>query len=135
MADARAYAFIVDEEGVKADLRVCSGRDRYAFNHIIVVLGELRANPSLSENFVMVGWQDETIEDVAWVESLQAEGINAARTKLWAVKEWRLVFFVDHRRRRAALVAVMHRDQEYEADRALWERLRDSYERLGFDRL
>jgi hypothetical protein len=134
MADARAYALAVDEEGVNADLRVCRDVDRRAFDRIIVILGELRRNPSLSENFVMVGWQDTTIEDVTWIESLQQEGINATRTKLWEVQAWRLLFFVDHARRRAALVAVMERRQDYQADRPLWDRLRETYERLGFNR-
>ena len=131
-AETHGYELLFDEDGVRADLRVCRGRDSYAFNHIIVVLGELRGNPSLAENFVLPGWQDATIEDVAWLESLQSEGINANRVKLWEVKAWRLIFFADHSRKRAALVAVMHRSQEYQKDKILWTRLREAYERLGF---
>ncbi|HEX8573348.1 MAG TPA: hypothetical protein VF759_11420 [Allosphingosinicella sp.] len=134
-ADTHAYELLFDEDGVRADLRVCRGRDSHAFNHVIVMLGELRGNPSLAENFVMPGFQDATIEDVRWIESLQREGINASRTKLWEVRKWRLIFFADHRTRRAALVAVMHRGQDYERDKALWARLRKAYERLGFDRI
>lgn len=133
-AEIRSYEILYDEEGIRADLRECRRRDGYAFNHLIVLLGELRGNPSLSENFVMVGWQDNVIEDVAWIESLQREGINASRVKIWAAKDWRLIFFADHARRRAALVAVMHRAQDYERDAELWQRLRDAYERLDFDR-
>jgi hypothetical protein len=97
-----------------------------------VVLGELRGNPSRSEDFVLPGFADETIEDVRWIESLAREGIDATRVRLRDVQAWRLIFFVDHGKRIAALAAVMHRPQNYEADAVLWQRLRDSYERLGF---
>lgn len=131
--ETRPYELLYDEEAIKADIKVCREKDRYAFNHIIVVLGELRGNPTISENFVLPGWQDLTVEDVAWVESLHDEGINATRVKLWEVKQWRLIFFADHARGRAAFVAIMHRDQNYEDDAALWDRLRNAYERLGFN--
>lgn len=131
-SETRSYGLLYDEEGIRADLKQCREKDRYAFNHIVAVLGELRGNTSLSENFTIPGWQDATIEDVVWIESLQAEGINATRVKLWEVKQWRLIFFVDHTARVAAFVAVMHRDQDYQNDHSLWERLRNAYERLGF---
>lgn len=132
MPENRAYQFLYDEAGIAADMKICMNQDRHAFSHIIVILSELRGNPSLSENFVLVGWQDATIEDVAWIESLQAEGINANRVKLWEARGWRLIFFADHPKRKAALVAIMKREQNYEEDTVLWARLRESYERLGF---
>ncbi|HZF43104.1 MAG TPA: hypothetical protein VEZ48_06815 [Sphingomonadaceae bacterium] len=132
--ETRSYELLFDEGGIRADLKACRERDRYAFSYIIVALGELRANPSTAENFVMVGWQDETVEDVAWIESLQREGINASRVKIWDVKDWRMIFFADHKRRRAALVAVMPRNDNYEKNTILWSRLREAYERLGFER-
>jgi hypothetical protein len=130
--EAHAYELFFDEAGIRSDLRECRRIDRPAFNEIIVVLGELRGNPSRSEDFVLPGFEDGTVEDVRWIESLGREGIDATRVRLRDVQAWRLIFFVDHGRRVAALAAVMHRPQNYEADPVLWQRLRESYERLGF---
>lgn len=126
------FVLFFDEDGVRADMRTCRTRDPTAFNYIIALLSEWRGQMALSADFVLPGVQDEVIEDVAWIESLAAHGINATRVKLWSIRAWRLILFVDHRRGRAALAAIMHRDQDYENDAALWERLKDAYARLGF---
>jgi hypothetical protein len=131
-AENHEYQLLFDESGIRDDLRLCRETDRYAFDRVVAVLGELRGNPSLSEQFVHPGFQNLVVEDVCWIASLAQEGIHSTRVKLWEVQAWRLIFFVDHRGRRAALAAVMHRDQNYEQDASLWQRLREAYERLGF---
>jgi hypothetical protein len=51
------------------------------------------------------------------------------------VGAWRLLTAGDHRSRTVAVLALMHRDQDYENDQELIERLRESYDRLGFGKL
>lgn len=126
------FAILFDETGVRADMAELRRRDRAAFAYVIALLSEWRGAMSISEDFLLPGSQDGLIQDVAWVESLASAGINATRVRLWEVRAWRLIFFVDHREHRAALAAVMHRDQNYEQDIRLWERLRMAYAALGF---
>ncbi len=133
-AETQEYELLYDEAGIREDLRACRTRDRDAFDVIVALLGELRGKPALSENFVLPGWNDLTIEDVDWIESLLSEGIDATRVKIWAAREWRLIFFADHSKRRSAFAAEMHSSQNYEKDKYLWQRLRDAYDRLGFER-
>ncbi|MCD2316975.1 hypothetical protein LQ954_12535 [Sphingomonas sp. IC-11] len=130
----RAYQFTYDKAGVRDDLERCKQEDRYAYGRIFVLLEQLLGDPADCERFITEGWQDNQIEDVTAIRSLLDERIDGVRTKLWDVRAWRLLFICDLPGRRAGLVAIMHRSQNYEDDHELWDRIRNAVQRFGFGR-
>lgn len=128
------YQLTFDDAGIRDDLERCREEDRYAYGRILVLLEQLSGNPADCERYVNVGWQDYEIQDVGVVRSLQAERIDAVRVKLWDIRAWRLIFACDPLGRRAGLVAVMQRSQNYEQDHVLWDRIKDAVQRFNFGR-
>lgn len=130
----RTYQFTYDRVGVPGDLKECRRKDEYAYRRIIAILERLIEQPGESEKFITENWQDDVIEDVGLIRTLQRERINGLRVKFWDIKKWRLLFIADHRLRQVGLVAVMHRDQDYESDKVLWDRIKNAVDRFNFGR-
>jgi|AntDeeMinimDraft_5_1070356.scaffolds.fasta_scaffold25230_2 mRNA-degrading endonuclease RelE of RelBE toxin-antitoxin system len=135
MADSgmSAYQFLITA-GAQGDVYACKEEDRYAAAHIAAFLRECRADDRVLESNIDSRAGDNLIDNVTEVGSLQRQRINAYRTKLVMVAAWRLIFIVDRRTARIGLFAVMHRDQDYENDRALWDRIEREFNDYGFSR-
>lgn len=128
------YQFIADNEGVRADLAAAKVRDVLAYGHLLVLIQELRGHPPSVEAFVTEAYEDARIREVKPIGSLQRKRINGLTVKIWDVPSYRLIFAVDHSRKKAGLLAVMHRSQDYETDTVLWDRIERAYDGLGFQR-
>ena len=130
----RQYHFATDE-GVVEDLRRCRREDRDAFDQIVVFIQELRNDIRLCEQLIDETYSDDVVSMVDPLRTLQAERFNAYIVKLYSLGSWRLLSAGDRRSKKVALLAIMHRGQNYEQDSVLIQRLKDSYEKLGFSKL
>lgn len=120
--------------GAKEDMQQCRDTDRYAAAKLSVLLRELHDDWRACEALVDERFQDDRIESVAPLWSLQDKRINAYRIRLVDVAKWRLITAVDHASRRVALLAVMRRDEDYESNSGLWSRIEREYDGYGFCR-
>ena len=50
------------------------------------------------------------------------------------IHAWRIITAVDYPGRRVAVLAVMHRDENYEDNIELWARIEGEYDSFGFPR-
>lgn len=130
----RQFKLLIDDL-VSDDLKRVEQQDTYDHDQIVVFLQELKGNQILCEDLINEHHSDLTIQDIKPFWYLQNERLNVYRIKLCMVGAWRVLTAGDHRKKEVAILAVMHRDQDYEADPQLIERLRSSYERLGFNKL
>jgi hypothetical protein len=125
------YQYLITE-GAKGDLTQCAEEDGYAAAMIATVLREVRGSPAYLERMIDENFADEKVQDVTPVWSFQAKRINAYRTKLVVVRNWRLIFIVDRPTARIGLFAVMHRADDYEANADLWSSIEREFNELGF---
>jgi mRNA-degrading endonuclease RelE of RelBE toxin-antitoxin system len=130
----RRYRLIVDAL-VYSDIARIKSEDSYACAEIVAFIEEIKADQILCENLIDEHYFDATIENVVPFWAMQSDRLNVYRIKLNHVGKWRILTAGDHRRREVAILAVMHRDQNYEKDKNLIERLRGSYEKLNFGEL
>ncbi len=130
----RRYKLYVDDR-VAGDLTYVRGVDSYAHKHVLVFLEEINGGQIACQWLVDEYYSDDLIENIEPFWFLQNEKRNIHRIKLVDVKGWRIITAGDHRQREIAVLAIMKRDQDYQSDKALVQRLRDSYEKLCFSRL
>jgi mRNA-degrading endonuclease RelE of RelBE toxin-antitoxin system len=135
MADSNDgnYQFLITD-GAMEDMNLCAKNDAFAAACIASLLQEVRGNPRYCKNMVDEHFADGHVEDICGVWSLQSQRINAYRVKLIEINKWRLIFVVDHKSQRIALIAVMKRDNNYQKDRPLWARIEREYDAIGFTR-
>jgi hypothetical protein len=130
----RRYTLVV-ADAVTADLRRVKEESLHARDQIIIFLQELRGDQILCENLINEHYADATIDSIEPFWFMQRQRLNVYRIKLCMVGNWRILTAGDHHQRKIAILAIMHRQQNYEADAELIERLRDSYARLNFTEL
>ena len=128
-----AYQFIISA-GATEDAHKCAKQDPYAAAKLAAVLREIMADNIFAEELVDDRDQQDPIESVEPLVSLQAVRINAYRVKIVDVFAWRLITAVDNRTKRVGLLAVMHRGQDYESDSDLWSRIEREYDDNSFPR-
>lgn len=133
MADSRDYQFIITA-GAKQDLLACKEEDPFAAATISTLLREILSHGRDASQMVEDDYSDEEIHSVGPLWSLQDMRINAYRVRMALIDRWRLIFAVDRLDQRIALVAVMHRDDDYQNNRALWRDIEREYDELGFRR-
>lgn len=135
MADSNVegYQFLITD-GAKEDMGGCADEDAYAAAYIATFLQELRGNPAYLERMIDEKYHDDKIEDICGVWSLQDKRINAYRTKFIEIKRWRLIFIVDRPSVRIGLFSIMHRDDDYETNKELWNDIEREFDALGFTR-
>lgn len=132
-SSAEVYQFLITE-GAKEDMGSCAEEDAYAAAYLAGFLQELRGSPEYLERMIDEGFSDDEVEDICGVWSLQNKRINAYRTKFVTIRCWRLIFIVDRLTSRIGLFAVMHRDDDYEANKELWADIEREFDALGFTR-
>lgn len=135
MADSTAggYQFLLTD-GAKSDLHECAEEDPYAAAYLTAFLQELRGSPAYLERMIDDKFSDDKVQDICGVWSLQNLRINAYRTKFVEIRSWRLIFIVDRMTARIGLFAVMHRDDDYQANKDLWADIEREFDALGFTR-
>lgn len=131
---SRRYKFQISETAL-SELRNLKRRDPDSFDAIIVMIQEIRSDARSCEQLVDVHYADDVIRMVEEFRAAQAEGLNAYTAKLYEIGRWRLITAGDHRARSVAILSIMHRSRNYEADQMLMEQLRKDYDSLGFTRL
>lgn len=129
----RLYGFEI-ASGAKIDLRDCKEQDAFAAAYLATFLRELVGGERSVETMIDEHYADDEIVDICQVATLQQKRINAYRVKLVSLRHWRLIFAVDHPTKRIALMAVMHRDKNYEQNVQLWNDIEREYDDLGFAR-
>ncbi|HEV7343167.1 MAG TPA: hypothetical protein VGN68_16190 [Sphingopyxis sp.] len=129
----RRYKLIVDGH-VSGDLAQVRTKDRYAFAKLYVFLEELKGSIDDCAKLADEHFADETIENISPFWFLQDRKYNVFRLKLVEIHGWRILTAADHRNREIAILAIMERSQDYQNDPKLIERLKASYEKLGFYR-
>lgn len=127
----RRFRLIIDQSAA-ADLIRVKKDDPWAHAKIFALLQEYDAGTFPPEELIDERFESEDIENVEPFWHLQDDRLNVYRLKLVTVKAWRILTAGDRASREVAVLAVMHRDQNYQADRALVERIRASYANLGF---
>ncbi|RYY22391.1 MAG: hypothetical protein EOP62_23265 [Sphingomonadales bacterium] len=135
MSDSVAdYQFLITQGG-RQDLLACRKEDPWAASRISVLLREIAQHKFYAEWLADPTYSDDTILDVGELASFRAIKINAYRVKFVEIGKWRLIVSIDHPTHRVALMAVMHRDDNYEEDEALWADIEREYDELGFTRV
>ena len=127
---SRRYRLVVDSE-VAVDLIRMRSSDRAAYDELQVFFEDLQGDADWCRAIADPAYSDHQIESVEPFWHLQEERKNAYRIKFYNVAAWRVITAADHRAMKVAILAIMHRDQDYERDKAFVERLRTSYESLG----
>lgn len=127
----RRFRLIIDQSAA-ADLIRVKREDSWAYAKIFALLQEYDAGTFPPEELVDEHFESDEIENISPFWHLQNERLNVYRLKLVSVGGWRILTAGDHVNRQIAVLAVMRRDQNYQADRKLVERIRASYEKLGF---
>lgn len=130
----RKYKLLVDHN-VSQDIRDLKREDPYAHAQVFVLLQELRSDQLLCENLIDENYSDDIIEDIVPFWHLQDSRLNVYRLKMFNAGRWRILVAGDHARREVAILAIMHRGQDYQKDKNLIARLKDSYEKLNFREL
>ena len=130
----RRFRLLIDREG-EADLFRVKEEDPWAHAQIYVLLQEYESGTFPPEELIDEYFESSEIENVVPFWHLQNEKLNVYRLKLVKVNAWRVLTAGDHISREVAVLAIMHRDQNYQADAKLVERIRNSYENFGFKRL
>ncbi|MXP15492.1 hypothetical protein GRI44_12090 [Altererythrobacter confluentis] len=127
----RRFRLIVDQQ-VGVDLARVRQEDSWAHAQIIALLQEYAAGTFPPEELIDERFESEEIENVEPLWHLQDRRLNVYRLKLVNVGRWRVLTAGDRQSREVAVLAVMHRAQNYQADRPLMDRIKKSYESLGF---
>ena len=114
------------------DLDACKTADPKASAAIVVFLRELRDSKRDLGSVIDERYEDETVESVVPIWSLQEIRVNAYRVKLVLYKGWRLIFAVDHSTARVGFFGLMPRDEDYSAE--YLARIEREHDELGFRR-
>jgi mRNA-degrading endonuclease RelE of RelBE toxin-antitoxin system len=131
---SRSYKLIISDTAT-TELRDLKRRDSDSFDALIVLLQEIRSDARTCEQLIDEHYADHAVRMVDPFRAAQSEGLNAYTVKLFEVGSWRLITAGDHGARMVAIMSVMHRSRNYEADAALMAQLRRDYDALGFKRL
>ena len=120
--------------GAQDDFATCQRQDKCAAADITVLLRELEQDAKFLECMIDEDYSDARIENVAPVRKLIAIRINGYRVKLRECRYWRMIFIVDRRTAQIGLFAIMRRDQNYERDTTLWQRIEREFDAHGFSK-
>lgn len=130
----RRFRLLIDTSAA-ADLSRVRREDRWAHAQIVAVLQEYESGALPVEELIDEKFESDEIENIKPFWHLQDDRLNVYRIKLVSVNAWRILTAGDYAYREVAVLAIMRRDQNYQSDKALIERLRKSYENFGFKRL
>ena len=112
--------------------------DRRAAGIIAAYLGEIADDLYLLDSLSIHEFEEGDGKfTVSQVFYLQDRGWNVWRLKLFALEprhrvlEYRVLYAFDARKKVYHVLAIMHRDQDYENDPKLIARIKNDYDRLG----
>jgi hypothetical protein len=121
----------------KQDLAEIGREDPDTENDIYVLLQEIKANQALLESLSVKDFglaRDQNFHVDVWA-SQQQQGRNLWRLKAWDLEElkirYRVIYALDPRIRRYYVLAVLHRDFNYDDTHPRVQKLIDTYDRLG----
>ena len=132
-ATSRRFSFQISGTAL-SELRELRRRNPDSFDAVIILLQEIRSDHRACEQLVDEHFTDDTIRMVDPFRSAQAAGMNVYTVKLFEVGSWRLITAGDHRTRSVAILSIMHRSRNYEADSALMDQIGRDYDALGYTR-
>lgn len=121
--------------GAKDDLNQCKVEDPDAAALLSSHLRELAGDSKRCSCLADEHYFDDVIESVEPLWDLQKQRMNAYRVRYILLARWRVITAVDHRAKQIAIMAVMHRDANYQQDRELWARIEREYDAIGLARL
>lgn len=130
----RRFRLLIDASAA-ADLSRVRREDPWAHAQIFALMQEYESGALPAEELIDEKFESDEIENIKPFWHLQNDRLNVYRIKLVTVNGWRILTAGDHAYHEVAVLAVMRRDQDYQSDKALMERLRKSYENFGFKRL
>jgi hypothetical protein len=128
----RRFTFIIDDE-VELDIEEMLDETPDQADELLIYLEELKGNIGLCEKLIDSGYQDDHIENVKPFEALQRQRYNAYTVRFWNVDDWRVITAVDYRQRLIAILYIMKRTEDYDAQAQA--RSKAAFERLGLDQL
>ena len=127
----RRFRLLIDPSAA-ADLTRVKREDSWAHAQIFALMQEYEAGTFPVEELIDETFESDKIENISPFWHLQDQRLNVYRLKLVSISAWRVLTAGDRTFREVAILAVMHRNQNYQSDRQLIERLRKSYENFGF---
>jgi hypothetical protein len=128
---SRRFRLIIDHAAA-ADLIRVRETDQWAHAQIFALLEAYQSGTFPPEELIDERFASDEIADVSPFWHLQNHRLNVYRVKLVSVGAWRILTAGDRSANEVAILAVMHRSQNYQADTALMARIEEAYERLGF---
>lgn len=132
MSEVGRRSRLIIDRSAAADLTRVKVEDPWAFAQIFAVLQEYNSGALPIEELCDEHFASESVENVVPVWHLQDDRFNVFRVKLIKVRAWRILTASDWRTREVAVLAIMKRNQNYQSDPDLMNRIRTSYESLGF---
>lgn len=128
------YEFLITQ-GARDDLHSCREEDPWAASRISALLREFVEHRKLAQLLADPSYEDDVIYNIGELASFRALKVHAYRVKFVEIAKWRLIVAVDHPTNRVAVMAVMHRDEDYEKNKPLWADIEREYDELGFTRV
>jgi len=129
------YALAIHNDAI-ADLELVWKSDEQAAATIQTALEEIKDSQYYLSSLSIEGFADEKI-DVAMFRNMQRRGLNFWRLKLFEIDlspttlSYRIIYAYDGPKGIFYVLAIMHRDQDYENDPNLMKRLETAYDKLG----
>lgn len=122
----------------EADIKKLFATDPKSASVVMAYLGEIADDQYLLESLSVPDFEEADEKfNVSQVYALQDSGWNVWRLKLFVLEprkrllDHRVLYAFDTRKRIYHVLAVMHRDQDYEKDKQLIARIKADYDRLG----
>lgn len=128
---------IVIAVAAKEDLAAIAQDDPETEAEIVAVLQELKGNQALLDALTVKDFglaHDAPFHVDAWTAQ-QRQGRNLWRLKIWDLEDigirYRVVYALDPQISRYYILAVLHRDFDYDEDHPRVKKLLATYDRLG----
>jgi hypothetical protein len=124
-------------QSAQADLAAIGREDPDTENDIYALLQEIKGSPRLLESLSIRDFgalRDERFSVDAWAAQ-QRDGRNLWRLKFWELEglkiRYRILYALDPRTSLYTVLAVLHRDFNYDSTQARVQQLLDDYDALG----
>jgi hypothetical protein len=128
---------VVIAVAAKEDLAAIAASDPDTEAEIVALLQELKGSQELLDSLTVKDFglaRDASFHVDKWNEQ-QKQGRNLWRLKIWNLEDlgirYRVIYALDPRVRRYYVLAILHRDFDYDEKHPRVRRLLDTYDRLG----
>jgi len=126
---------MVITQGAREDLAYYRDRDPDAAAWFAAFLRGIAERGECPSWLVDRDYSDDVVYDIVELSSFRRIRVNAYRLRFVEIHYWRMIVAIDHPSQQVAVMAIMHRSEDYEKNTGLWAAIEREYDELGFTRL